>query len=311
MDQLGTRLQSWFATQPEFAGARPIGIQVFSGGASNITCRVDVVGGPAKRVVLRMQKDEGIFAPYDVVREGRVLAALEGTPLQVPRVLASEPDPSHLGAPFLILEYIDGLHMGEPGVDADFGAYVQAVVDIHSLDWRSLDLEFLRESTDAAGAVQLEIEAVAGRMNLFGCGSDGLFNEALAALRRTVPTDGELSLCQGDINVFNYLFREGTLVGVVDWEQARLSDSRGDVGQIVALSHLKGAPFCPPRETGFVEAYEADSGGAVQGLEWFRAFWLFQLGVIYHGWVAFNDSMPWYTRPEVDVLLKQALAEIA
>jgi hypothetical protein len=37
------------------------------------------------------------------------------------------------------------------------------------------------------------------------------------------------------------------LVGVVDWEQALISDPRSDVGQLVALSHLRGAaPYGPP-----------------------------------------------------------------
>ena len=122
-----------------------------------------------------------------------------------------------------------------------------------------------------------EVEAVAARMPAFGCAEDPLLVRALAALRAASPAGGRLALCQGDINVFNYLFRERKVVAVVDWEQARISDPRSDVGQLVALSHLKGAPFGPAGEVPFVRMYEAVAGEELAGMEFFRAFWVFQL----------------------------------
>jgi aminoglycoside phosphotransferase (APT) family kinase protein len=99
-------------------------------------------------------------------------------------------------------------------------------------------------------------------------------------------------------------------VAVVDWEQARISDPRGDIGQLVALSHLKGAPFGPARTLPFVQMYEAASERELAHLEWFRARWLWELGVIYHGWRSFNGSEPWYTWVDLDALLTASLAEI-
>jgi aminoglycoside phosphotransferase (APT) family kinase protein len=126
-----------------------------------------------------------------------------------------------------------------------------------------------------------------------------------------VPGNGRLALCQGDINIFNYLFLGEDVVAVVDWEQARISDPRSDVGQLVALSHLKGAPFGPADSQSFVHAYGAASGKAVTGMGYFRARWLFELGVIYHGWKRFNNSEPWYTWEHLAELLEQSLAELA
>jgi len=311
VERLREPLEDWIRVAIGPSGASIRGIVPFAGGASNITCRVDLSGAPTAAVVLRLQREEGIFVPYDVLREGRVLSALAEAPFPVPAVLAAEPDPAVLGAPFIVLEYIDSLHMGEPGAEADFAAYVGAVAAIHSLDWRSQGLTFLGAPADAAEALRAELAAVVARMPRFGCIHDPLLATAVAVLKRSLPKDGTVCLCQGDINVFNYLFRGGELVGVVDWEQARLSDPRGDVGQIIALSHLKGAPFCPPREVGFVRAYESFRGRELSGLEWFRAFWLFQLAVIHEGWVAFNDSPPWFTRAETDRLLERALSEIS
>jgi len=282
------------------------------GGASNITCRVDLASAATPAVALRLQRDRGIFEPYAVLREGEVLRKLKPAAIPVPAVLFEEPGPSPLGAPFLVLEWVDAPHMGEAGADADFGAYVAMVAAIHEADWGGLGLaEVLPLPGSPRAACLDEVDAVAARMAAFVPGGDPLLRQAHARLREAAPGDGDLRLCQGDINVFNYLFRGGQVVAVVDWEQARIGDCRSDIGQLVALAHLKGAPYGPADAQPFVQAYGMASGRPLSGMAWFRAFWLWQLAVIHHGWVAFNGTEPWYTRSQVYELLDAALAEVS
>lgn len=302
--------EEWLRREPGFAGARVARIEPVEGGASNITCRVGIDGGERAAVCLRLQRERGIFEPYDVLREARVLEALGRSPVPVPGVLATEPRRDPLGAPFIVMEWIDAPHMGNAGPEASFAAFTESVATIHGLDWRGLGLEFLGVPGTAAEGIRREIEAIAARMPGFGCESEPLLTRAVDALLANAPGDGRLALCQGDINVFNYLFRRGGVVGVVDWEQARISDPRCDVGHLVALSHLKGAPLGDVRNVPFVQAYQAASGRRLDGMEYFRARWLFELAVIYHGWVKFNGSEPWYSWAEVSGLLERALAEL-
>lgn len=303
-------VEHWLQQVPELRGSRVERIEPFPGGASNITCKVLLRAVPTAAVVLRLQRDRGIFEPYDVLREAEVLKRLAQSTVPVPRVLATEADPSILGAPFALMKFVDAPHMGEAGAEADYAAFTTAVSEIHRVEWHALGLDFLGVPNSARDATLIEVESVAARMDAFGCSDDGLLVEALAVLRATVPADGRFAFCQGDINVYNYLFRAKKVVAVVDWEQARISDPRSDVGQLVALSHLKGAPFGPAEEAGFVRAYESVSAAKLTGMAYFRAFWLFQLGVIHDGWVAFNGSSPWYNRADLDALLAQALAEL-
>jgi aminoglycoside phosphotransferase (APT) family kinase protein len=122
-------------------------------------------------------------------------------------------------------------------------------------------------------------------MSAFGCADEPLLNRALTALLASTLSGGRLALCHGDPNPFNYLFRGQQLVGAVDWEQALISDPRSDIGQLVSLSLLRGAaPYGPPSENLFVQLYEATTGERLESMELFRARWLFQLGVVYHGW---------------------------
>ena len=302
------RVNAWLRDREDLELGTATALSVFPGGASNVTCRVDLAGGTRPAVVLRIQRERGIFEPYDVVREGRVIEALVGTEVPVPAVIASEAGEA-LGAPFIVLEWVDAPHMGEAGPEASYPAFVAAVVGIHQVHWRAAGLGFLGVPASVHEALLGEVAAIERRRQLFAP-DVALLAEAEERLRATAPHDGTLALCQGDINVFNYLFRAGQVVAVVDWEQARISDPRSDVGQLVSLAHLKGAPFGPAAGSPFVQMYSSVAGRELGLLEWFRARWLWELAVIYHGWVAFNGSSPWYTWDDVAQLLERSLAEL-
>ncbi len=287
-----------------------LSLRPVEGGASNLTFRVELAGAPRSAVALRLQRERGIFEPYDVLREARVLAALRGTPFPVPEVLFAVPSAEPLGAPFAVLEWIDAPHMGAAGPEADFEAYVEMVVRIHTLDWRGAGLSFLAVHPTAGAALRAALEAVRRRAESWGCAAEPEVAAGFAALARSAPEDGQLALCQGDINVYNYLFRRGRVVAVVDWEQAAVSDPRLDIGQLLALAHLKGSLWVDPRSTSFLRRYEAAIGRSVSGLEWFRAFWLRQLAVIHRGWAKFTGGEPWYTRARAAELLARALEEV-
>jgi aminoglycoside phosphotransferase (APT) family kinase protein len=303
------RFQSWLNALPGFQESTVEQLEPLDGGASNITCRVRLQRAPLRDVVLRVQRERGIFEPYDVVREGRVLSCLHGSAVPVPELLGSEASPAPLGAPFIVMEWVNAPHMGVAGPEASYPAFTAAVAATHALDWRALGLDFLGVPATAGAGLAGELDAIAARQERFAAG-DTLLTAAQAALRRSIPDDGKLALCQGDINVFNFLFRAQQVVAVVDWEQARISDPRSDIGQLLALGHLKGMPFGPADEAAFVMLYETISGRDLPGMAWFRARWLWELGVIYHGWKAFNASDPWYTWTNVATLLTQALAEV-
>lgn len=292
--------------------ARALAMRPVAGGASNLTFRVPLAHAPLPAVALRLQRERGIFEPYDVAREAAVLRRLAPSPVPVPRVLGVEPDAAVLGAPFAVLEWVDAPHMGE-AADARVGldAHAAMMARIHALDWRALGLGRVLDVPDPASAERRWLERTAARMERFPGADDPLLRRALAVLRESAPAAAELALCHGDVNVFNYLVRDGEVVAVVDWEQARIGDPRADAAQLPALAHLRGAPFGPVRDQPSVRLWERARGaGATRGLEWFRARWLFELGVIHRGWTAFNDDEPWYSRALLAELLERALDEV-
>jgi aminoglycoside phosphotransferase (APT) family kinase protein len=146
-------------------------------------------------------------------------------------------------------------------------------------------------------------------MPAFACEADSLLSRALQVLRATIPSDGRLALCQGDINVFNYLFRAGEVVGIVDWEQARISDPRSDVGQLIALSHLKGAPWGPAEQLPFAQMYAAAARRPLTNMSYFAPSGSSSsASSTTAGWPSTTPSPG--TLAQIDEMLTTALAEI-
>jgi len=309
MVPLREQFEPWLNRLSAFQHARVLSIEPVDGGASNITCKVQLLGAEVPAICLRVQRQRGIFEPYDVIREGRVISTLARSKVPVPAMIASEPANQPLGAPFIVMEWVDAPHMGNAPAPS-FAAFTRMVANIHSLDWQALGLQFMGVPASPREGILGELSAIEARMPAFGCSGDPLLTRALARLRESTPDDGRLALCQGDINIFNYLFLGDEVVSVVDWEQARISDPRSDVGQLVSLSHLKGAPYGPADAQPFAQAYGVAAGKSVTGMAFFRARWLFELGVIYYGWKRFNDSDPWYSWDHLASLLELSLDEL-
>src|SRR5438445_2144404 len=92
---------------------------------------------------------------HDVLREYRVLSALQDSPVRIPRVYASCDDISFIGAPFYLMEYVSGrviraglVPSDEPSFADTPGkrravseAMIDLLISLQSVDWRKAGLE--------------------------------------------------------------------------------------------------------------------------------------------------------------------------
>src|SRR3954463_738638 len=91
----------------------PLGFERVRGGHSNITVRVTSANG--RSVALRRPPYGALpRGAHDVVREAHTVAALAGSGVPVPEVLAVCTDESVLGAPFSVTAWIHGTVAGTP-----------------------------------------------------------------------------------------------------------------------------------------------------------------------------------------------------
>jgi aminoglycoside phosphotransferase (APT) family kinase protein len=205
--------------------------------------------------VLR-RSPEGAFLPtaHDVVREYRVLAALAGTKVRAPRPVLLCEDPSVIGAPFYLMERVEGEVIrsalpepfaGDEGARQGLGdEMVDALVELQSVDWREVGLHgFGRPS----GYLNRQVRRWAGQLAL----TEPL-TRTIPELRRVgewleshIPDTDRPTIVHGDYKLDNVMFAPNAparLRTILDWEMSTIGDPLADVGWMLSFWREPGDP---------------------------------------------------------------------
>jgi len=100
------RLRVYFAAHVDGAGDRELSAELIAGGRSNLT--YGITDGEHEWVLRRPPLGHVLETAHDMRREYRVLSGLAGTDVPVPRTLALCEDPEVNGAPFYVMERVQG-----------------------------------------------------------------------------------------------------------------------------------------------------------------------------------------------------------
>src|ERR1700704_5874789 len=123
----------------------PITVTPMAGGGS---CDVFAVDRGAERWVLRRAPRHASSATaHDVLREFRILDAIKDEPVTIARPVVACADPEVFGAPFYVMQRIDGRPILQ-SVPAAWAAapethgraleeLIDALVKIHAVDWKA------------------------------------------------------------------------------------------------------------------------------------------------------------------------------
>ncbi|MCM1966902.1 phosphotransferase family protein [Streptomyces sp. G1] len=282
--------------------AGPLTGRLIEGGRSNLT--YEVGDGSSRWVVRRPPLGHVLATAHDMRREHRVIAALHGTAVPVPEPLLLCEDEAVLGAPFYVMEYVDGVPFRTAGELAALGpertrravlGLVDTLVDLHAVDPEAVGLGdfgrpegFLDRQLRRWGK---QLAASRGR-ELAG------IDELHGALGRALPDSPAPTVVHGDFRLDNVLIG-GTASGadeiraVLDWEMSTLGDPLTDLGLLVMYSSDLGLTDSPvsttsaapghPAPAELIERYAARSGRDVSQVAWYTAFAWFKLAVILEG----------------------------
>jgi aminoglycoside phosphotransferase (APT) family kinase protein len=282
-------------------------VEVISGGRSNLTYRVT---SPAGALVLRRPPLRAVRpTAHDMVREHRVLTALAGTAVPVPRTVHLCTDPEVLGAPFYLMEQVDGLIARDalPAGYADTAAeraaiahrLVDVLADLHAVDPAEVGLaDFGRPE----GYLHRQVRRWRGEWEALRDQDRPELDRLAADLGATVPAQPSGPVLHGDYRLDNVVLdprRPGSIAAVLDWEMSTLGDPLADLGLLVVYWRQEGGaahhPAAVPSATsqpGFpgrreiVGRYAERAGRDVSALPWYVAFGLFKLAVVIAGIVA-------------------------
>ncbi|HUP76685.1 MAG TPA: phosphotransferase family protein [Acidimicrobiales bacterium] len=227
----------------------------------------------AKGYAVRRQPEDGVLAPYDISAQYSLHRRLVGRAgIPVPDLYWLELDPTVIGMPFYVMERIEGAVPSpmarKPFAGDDAAAvgaqFVAILAAVHAVDWRELDLVDTHTSTadDAVVAAMAEVERWERFYESSMIREVPAIRAAFAWARDNLASSGSLVLCHGDYRTGNFVLRNGSIVGVLDWELAHVGDPVEDLAW-AALPAFRGRSgmvghMLSKRE--FIERYERHTG---------------------------------------------------
>jgi aminoglycoside phosphotransferase (APT) family kinase protein len=252
------RLARWMDDNGLPGKGEPIEERYLSGGTQNV---IYELRRGEETCVIRIPPE---FAPADrdegILREWRIVEALDGTDVPHTPALAVCEDTSVLGRPFYLMGFVDGWSpMGRTTWPAPFDTDLEArsglgyqlaegIALLSRVDWRARGLEglgrpenFHERQVDRWTAF---FEKVKTR-ELEG------MDVASAWLRHHKPIDYVPGIMHGDYQFANVMFKDGAparLAAIVDWEMGTVGDPKLDLGWMIQSW---------PTDTSAAEASEA------------------------------------------------------
>jgi aminoglycoside phosphotransferase (APT) family kinase protein len=297
-------LRPWFAQHVDGATGAPLTAALISGGRSNLTY---VVGDGTNEWVLR-RPPLGHVLPtaHDMAREHRVLSALTSTDVPVPRTYAFCDDETVNGAPFYVMERVDGRILRAPDDLAPLtpddarrcsDELVDVLAAIHAVDYQSVGLgDFGRPDGYLERQVrrwnqQWESSKAAG------CPDTPAIDELARRLREALPESGPPTIVHGDYRLDNTMLAPddyGKVVAVLDWEMATLGDPLADLGlfllywgrseaQVVATGAVISTEAGFRSRDEVIDRYAKRSGRPLDQLDWYEVFASYKLAIIVAG----------------------------
>jgi aminoglycoside phosphotransferase (APT) family kinase protein len=328
------RLAAWMDDQGLPGKGEPIEHRFLSGGTQNeiyeirrgdelSVIRIPPTGAPADR-------DRGIL------REWRIIEALDGTDVPHTPAVAMCEDASVLGRPFYLMGFVNGWSPMDqagrwpPPFDADPDAraglayqLVEGIALLSKVDWRAKGLDDLGRP-DGFHERQVDrwtafLDRIKGR-ELPG------FDVAAAWLRAHRPIDYIPGLMHGDYQFANVMYRDGAparLAAIVDWEMGTVGDPKLDLGWVVqswpedtsaseasesSYVDLAGMPSRPQ----LLEHYARVSGRQVDDMDYYVVLAKWKLAVVLEqGFQRAGDDEKLQAFGPVVLDLMQGAAELA
>jgi len=263
-------------------GRRVLSIDSIPEGHSGFTYWVGLEGG--EQAVLRLPPPGArIAGPADIPRQGRLMRALSQAGLPAPPILAMSEEPVVDGRPFLLMAKVDGERIEQVvGTVPDrqlAASAVEVLKRLHALppaqtglggeEPQPLEAEMVRW----AWLMERAPEELTGHARRLG-----------GRLAETRPAPQAPTLVHGDYHYGNMLFKDGRVVGVLDWEIAEIGQPLLDLACLSVVAHagragegVPGGGKVDVDDAYLLEAYGADPADYT----WFLALTYYKYASIF------------------------------
>ena len=293
------KVSRWLADN--VAGARaPFNFQLIAGGRSNLTFLVTDDNG-IRYVLRRPPLGHVLATAHDMAREHRIISAVGQTDVPVPATLGLCTDESVNGAPFYVMNFVDGIVLDNAEKaelldkslrrSASFNL-IDVLCELHDVD---IDAVGLGNLAKREGYIERQIKRWSTQWENSKTRELPEIDEVVRLLSTKVPQQQDVSIAHGDFRFGNVLtdVATGRIAAVLDWELCTLGDPLADLGYIGVYwsdgpaSALRAND--PTPAGGFttygelVERYATKTDRDVSGVDYYVAFSCWRLAVISEG----------------------------
>ncbi len=292
------RLGRWMDTQDLPGEGEPVTSSFISGGASNEI--FEIARGDFHAVLRRPPRIVPKGRNETMLREYRVLHALNGTDVPHPEAYAACDDDSVMGSSFYLMSLVDGwspMNMdGWPApfdrdLEARYGLGIQLVDGIARLarvDWRALDLEGFGKPE---GFHDRQVDRWMAHLNAVQFRDIPGLDVAAEWLRSHRPGHWEPGIIHGDYQFANVMFAHGAparLAAMVDWEMSTVGDPLLDLGWVMmgwsdpGEDRTKGYVDSTgmPSSAEVLDHYATVSGRSVDEIDYYVILARFKLAIV-------------------------------
>jgi aminoglycoside phosphotransferase (APT) family kinase protein len=286
-------------------GEGPVEAGPIGEGHSNVTYAIGRAGAPSL-VLRRPPRPPLPPSAHDVLREARLLQALEHTPARAPRVLAVCSEESVIGAPFYVMEHVPGeviVASVPPALDEPpqrrliAEELIDALVEIHGVDWEAVGLEGFGKPT---GYLERQLRRFGGLWEINRTREIPEVERVREWLAANRPESPPATIVHGDYRLGNTIFASAAparLVAVLDWEMATIGDPLADLGYLCMMWSEAGDPDTDlrkhlasvtraegfPTRAELIARYEERSGRSMRDLRWYVTLALWKSVVFMEG----------------------------
>ena len=293
-----TAVTAWFE---EHAGPvrPPLQFDLIAGGRSNLTYKVEDRDGH-RWVLRRPPLGQVLATAHDMGREHAIITALADTDVPVPMTRGLEAGDDVNGAPFYVMDFVDGTvvrtmaeaeRLTAPQRAAAGASLVDVLARIHAVD---VDAGGLGELGRREGYIERQLRRWHRQWEQSKMRELPAIDEVHAALAAAIPDQGPAAIVHGDYRLDNCIIADdGTVAAVLDWELCTLGDPLADVGLLLVYWVEPGDDVtvgeAPTALGGFgtradvLARYAAASGRSVEGIDYYMAFGYWKLACIVEG----------------------------
>jgi len=285
------------------AGYRgPLDVAQFKGGQSNPTF---LLGTPHARYVMRAKPAPAaklLPSAHAVDREYRVITALGGVGMPVPRTFALCEDEGVIGRAFYVMEFVDGRvlwdqalpGMGREERGAIYDEMNRVIARLHAVDYKAIGLETYGKPGNYFAR---QIDRWTKQYRASATEPIEAMDRLIAWLPGAIPPGDETTIVHGDYRLDNLVFHptEPRILAILDWELSTLGHPLADFSYHCMSWHIPPAQFRGiagldlaalgiPAEDEYVAAYCRRSGrGRIDHWDFYLAYNMFRLAAILQG----------------------------